>query len=139
MGVFTGPRDSSELAPSALSVRDLYQRVERAITRPGRVYHQTESITGEDFHYGNQIVESWVDPARDSPPTDPSPRCRRVDRGRPAALDNQNRFGRRGRGAVVLRHVRGGRDPELPDEYGVVPRVAARQHRLRSTDGTQWY
>jgi hypothetical protein len=52
-------------AASRLGVRDVYQRLERAVTRPGSVYHQTESVTSAGLPHAHQTVESWVDTAND--------------------------------------------------------------------------
>jgi hypothetical protein len=46
-------------------VPDVYQRLERAVTRPGRVYHQTESASRVGIPHPHQTIESWVDAAND--------------------------------------------------------------------------
>jgi hypothetical protein len=52
---------TSTLRSSRLTVGDLYHRVERAITRPGQVYHQTASATSVGLPHPRQMIESWVD------------------------------------------------------------------------------
>jgi hypothetical protein len=57
---------SSQVAAPGLSVRDLYHRVERAMTRPGAVYHPNETVTSKDEALRpHQQIESWVDTERD--------------------------------------------------------------------------
>ena len=55
---------SSRLSPSTLTVRDVYQRVSRALDRPGHVYNQTSVWTDDRDPSASQTIDLWVDVSR---------------------------------------------------------------------------
>jgi hypothetical protein len=50
----------ASLEDSRLSLRAVYARVERAVHRDGRVYHQTNNATSSGAFSGSDSVETWI-------------------------------------------------------------------------------